>query len=133
MTPPRLYCYAALLLGLALALAGAAGWGHGKGRAAQAADDVALIARKNAALQAASGALANAATALRALSAQATANAAAAAQAKARAAAASGDAATAKQALTTAQADWERRYARARQQPDCRALLEMHLCPAVSE
>lgn len=130
---PRLYRYGALLLGLALALGGAAGWGHHKGRAAQAADDAAVIAGKNTALRAASGSLANAATALRTVSAQARANAAAAAQAKARAADASANAATAKQALAAAQADWDRRYRQARQQPDCRAVLEMHLCPAVSE
>lgn len=129
----RLYRYGALLLGLALALGGAAWWGHGKGRAAQAADDAALIGRKNAALVAASGSLDNAATALRTVSAQTRANAAAAAQAKNRAAAATATADKAKRDYAIAQADWARRYAHARQQPDCRAVLEMHLCPAVSE
>jgi hypothetical protein len=130
---PKLYGYAAALLGIALALGGAAWWGHRKGRVAQAADDAALIARKNAALLAASGSLANAAGALRSVSVQTRANAAAAAQAQASAQAASEDAAQAKKAFSAAQATWQRRYANARRQPDCRTVLEMHLCPAVSE
>ena len=125
--------YLAASVALVLLVAGIAGWGYAKGKAAQRRADAVVIAHKDAALVAAAESLASAATALWEVSAQTRANAAVAAQAQARVATASATATQAKHDLSAAQARWEHGFAKARQQPDCRAVLEMHLCPAVSE
>lgn len=118
------------LAAVLLLLVGAYAWAHHQGAVSQQADDAALIAKKDQALNASNASLFNAWLALTAANAATAANKKAADAAQAIADEAKKHADAAKQAFDAANAAWQAKFKAAQGAKGCETLKEA-LCPAV--